>query len=407
MASFTIPVFFTREARSDRCFCLQVASARKDPNQLNKFAFDTWTSLSSTRLFLGNTQKQHDHWHIAKDVIRQRCQAMRSQRFPLFPSLPLEIQDQIWEACIEPVTHTVLCLVEVDPDDKILSKTWLFESPSKKADRRTLPVPLLHICRRSRAVGRNFYRLVKTGVYYSPRFDTLRLSIISATKITRRPTASPDPPRWRYKATSSVVGGPFFHGESFFESMQMQVNEEAAVYAYHPFKSDWTSSYKSHLHDYGPPYILTSLPPSLLKQVQNLEVIFYYEPYASVSDQEELSHVATYLLNRHCPLLDLTGLRYLSLKIAVVTFGRHRLPDKVEGMESWSRLMYNIAMLRAARRDHSRQGLPCLQSISVSKVCAVARGGFHFNQDSSALSARLSHTRRRFLTRLSGKNWQP
>lgn len=400
MASFTIPVIFTRETRPDRQFCLEVSSARNDPNLVGKFASDTWTSLSSTQFFLGNTQKKQDRWPIAKDLIRQRCQAMRTQRFSSFPFLPLELQDQIWEACIEPVTHTVLCLVEVDPDDKILSKTWLLESPGKKADRRTLPVPLYHICQRSRDVGRRFYRLIKSGVYYSPRVDTLRLSVISATKVTRR-----DPPRWDYRATSSAVRGPFFSGESFFQEMHVDEGAVSAVYSYHPCKQDWTSSYKSHLHDYGPPYILTRLSPSILKEVENLDVMFYYEPYASIGNQEGLSHVATYFLSRDCPLLDLTGLRHLSLKIAVVTFGRRRSLD--EGEPSWRRLMYRIAILRARRQDDNCQGLPCLQSISVSKVCAVARGVFKFSKDSSALSARLHQARQRLLTRLGRTNWRP
>ena len=125
MASFTIPMIFTRETRPDRRFFLQVPNGRKNRDLVDKFASDTWTSLSSTQLFLGNTQRQQDRWPMAKDLIRKRCQAMRTQRFSLFPFLPLEIQNQIWEACIEPVAHTVLCLVEIDSEDKILSKTWL------------------------------------------------------------------------------------------------------------------------------------------------------------------------------------------------------------------------------------------------------------------------------------------
>lgn len=172
----------------------------------------------------------------------------------------------------------------------------------------------------------------------------------------------------------------------------------------------WNTSYKTHLHEYCPPYSLSLISREILQEVQNLEVLFYYDPHESIAKQDLYSHLFTYFLADNCPILDLTGLRRLLLKVGVV-MNLASSTDSLAGLESWRELIHKL-VAPEDREKEEKQGpqmtvLPKLRSLEVAKVCALAERPMNLvSRTMSSRSAACYHVRRRLLTKLC-ESWRP
>ncbi|KAM7192644.1 hypothetical protein V8F33_008255 [Rhypophila sp. PSN 637] len=413
MASYTIPLIFTARPKPGKHFTLDVPDARKNPDPIDEFASKTWTCCTEDDYGRFAPTRKNGSRPRVKDVIASRLTKPRWRLKGLkrFSQLPFELKNQIWESCLEPQTHTVICLVELDDTrSQILSKTWLLESPGNMAERRALSVPLFHICRQSRAVALGVYRRLDPGVYFSPMMDTLRLSLVSTTTISRHEGGI-------YHMLRIPAGGnpdPPFSGADILSRMGISSTPHAVGYClYWPSHTDWTQGYTCHHHEYGPPYLLSRIPHEIMSQVQNLQVLFHYEPYKAIQFDQSWrwyrSQLHIYFMMDNCPILDLTGLRTLVLKVAVVT--AYWSP---KGAESWSQLVHKIVALPPApelkktQEENQERGLYQLRSLEVIKVCS-AEDPKRYCRDwpRQAIPASFSRMKTKVLTKLSKKNWRP
>ena len=104
---------------------------------------------------------------------------IRSNRFPIFPRLPVELRAKVWEATITP--RVVRCQRTNDEN--------VFTAPSKS-------LPLFEVCRESREIAFLFggYLLLSTSpsyVYFSPKIDYLLFDV--GWKELFPPQFPPDP----------------------------------------------------------------------------------------------------------------------------------------------------------------------------------------------------------------------
>ena len=112
------------------------------------------------------------------DEVVRRTFGLGGGEFSLFSRLPLEIQDMIWEAALEPRTLRAWgCRTLVHPQDaerQSAGSDWLMVECGR--DRQSY-IPLYAVCQRSRAVAVGSYGLPSRDnpVPFNPALDTLEV----------------------------------------------------------------------------------------------------------------------------------------------------------------------------------------------------------------------------------------
>jgi hypothetical protein len=184
MASFTIPKVLCEDVPPNRRAKLRTKyPTRPSQEEIERFVSEAWHTLAAVpgKKWVDGRLVHDPHQSKGPKGLPASSQwnSTPLTSFSLFPNLPVEIQDMIWRAAIDPETITLICLLQwhVQSSGLARSTQWFLETAPRQRYHTLLPN--YQTCHRSRQCALEDYgSLVSGATLFNLRRDTLRLSFV-------------------------------------------------------------------------------------------------------------------------------------------------------------------------------------------------------------------------------------